>query len=1001
MRSTVLLLFCLFFGITAYSQKAVYDEVSQIKGGGRAFQKTSLFTFETDDVLNRSFNLEGLKQGTVMAIDHEAIQSLVQGQNDFIELSLPVSSRSDVKLTLVRQNIFAEDFALYTSANPKTPIPYDLGLHYKGIIDGDINSSVAVSIFNNEIMGMVNSSEGTFVLGRIQTDRENRHVLYNTKDLDHPAGFDCGTADDGLPYTEADLKPSTGGRDAGDCVRIYIEIDDDIVTQKGGATPATNYITGLFNQSFVLYQNESVTLTISEILAWTTNSPYSGSTSSAMLNSFVANSGAFNGNIGHLVSYQASGGIAYLNTLCNSNPDYRKCFSSIASSYQNVPTYSWSVMVVTHEMGHVIGSKHTHACAWNGNNTAIDGCAGAVEGNCALPGNPVGGGTIMSYCHLNVGINFSLGFGPQPGNVIRNNVNASNNCLTSCGPPPPPPPPAYCSSNGNNSSYEWINKVVLASINNTSGNNQGYGNFTNLSTNLTKGTTYTITLTPGFSGSAYNEYWKVWIDYNGDLDWSDAGEAVAQGSGSGTINVSFTVPAGSPLVTTRMRVSMQYNGYPPNCGSFTYGEVEDYKVVIVGSSGNCNDGIQNNGETGVDCGGPCIACPTCNDGIQNQGETGVDCGGPCAPCPPAGNCFDGIQNNGETGVDCGGPCPKCPTGNCFDGIQNNGETGVDCGGPCEPCPPSGNCNDGIQNNGETGVDCGGSCSPCPTCFDGIQNQGETGIDCGGPCVACPPPPPPGDGSIIHGAYFETGWDGWSDGGVDVARVITSNSYEGLFSIRIADNSGAASAMTSPTLNLLGATGAKIKFHFYAFSMENGEDFFLQYKVGTSWVTIGAYIRGINFNNNTFYSTTVLVPNFVPIANAQFRIQCDAGDNNDQVFIDAITVEKLTGGALVENGFIIEELPAPSLDVPVSSVLDNPDELKELSVYPNPVQDFLNLDFDGEISHVRVLNLNGQEVKITAANYSNKLIDISYLSPGIYFIWVESGGLWYPSKFSKL
>lgn len=53
--------------------------------------------------------------------------------------------------------------------------------------------------------------------------------------------------------------------------------------------------------------------------------------------------------------------------------------------------------------------------------------------------------------------------------------------------------------------------------------------------------------------------------------------------------------------------------------------------------------------------------PTCFDGIQNQGETGVDCGGPCiAICPPP-SCVDGVQNQGETAIDCGGPCPACPT----------------------------------------------------------------------------------------------------------------------------------------------------------------------------------------------------------------------------------------------------------------------------------------------------------------------------------------------------
>lgn len=80
----------------------------------------------------------------------------------------------------------------------------------------------------------------------------------------------------------------------------------------------------------------------------------------------------------------------------------------------------------------------------------------------------------------------------------------------------------------------------------------------------------------------------------------------------------------------------------------------------------CTDGEQNQGELGIDCGGPCDACviipQTCNDNIQNQTETGVDCGGPCPPCGITGGptCTDGIMNGTETGVDCGGDdCPAC------------------------------------------------------------------------------------------------------------------------------------------------------------------------------------------------------------------------------------------------------------------------------------------------------------------------------------------------------
>ena len=70
----------------------------------------------------------------------------------------------------------------------------------------------------------------------------------------------------------------------------------------------------------------------------------------------------------------------------------------------------------------------------------------------------------------------------------------------------------------------------------------------------------------------------------------------------------------------------------------------------------CYDGVRNQRENKVDCGGPCKPCPSCTDGIMNQDETGIDCGGPCGICP---GCNDGIQNNGETSIDCGGWCPSC------------------------------------------------------------------------------------------------------------------------------------------------------------------------------------------------------------------------------------------------------------------------------------------------------------------------------------------------------
>ena len=74
----------------------------------------------------------------------------------------------------------------------------------------------------------------------------------------------------------------------------------------------------------------------------------------------------------------------------------------------------------------------------------------------------------------------------------------------------------YCTSRGNNTADEYINRVQLGSINNLSGNNGGYGNFTALSTNLVRGTSNTITITPTWTATVYNEAYRVWIDYNKD-----------------------------------------------------------------------------------------------------------------------------------------------------------------------------------------------------------------------------------------------------------------------------------------------------------------------------------------------------------------------------------------------------------------------------------------------------------------------------------------------------
>ncbi len=153
---------------------------------------------------------------------------------------------------------------------------------------------------------------------------------------------------------------------------------------------------------------------------------------------------------------------------------------------------------------------------------------------------------------------------------------------------------SYCASKGSSVTDEWIDLVKLGVVNNVTGANAGYGNFTNLVANVPYGSN-TITFSAGFSGSAYTEFWSVWIDYNKNGTFESTEQVVA-GSSSASTNLTgtFTVPTTVLAGNTRMRVSMKYNAAPTTCETFSYGEVEDYTVNI-GAAAITTFSSENNG----------------------------------------------------------------------------------------------------------------------------------------------------------------------------------------------------------------------------------------------------------------------------------------------------------------------------------------------------------------------------------------------------------------------
>ncbi len=238
--------------------------------------------------------------------------------------------------------------------------------------------------------------------------------------------------------------------------------------------------------------------------------------------------------------------------------------------------------------------------------------------------------------------------------------------------------------------------------------------------------------------------------------------------------------------------------------------------------------------------------------------------------------------------------------------------------------------------------------------------------------------------ILHEGYFETGWDGWTEGGNDCARVNSSNSSEGSFSIRLRDNSGVASSMTSPILNLSPYNEIEFSFHFYANSMESGDGFWLQYNDGSGFVTINTWARGTDFNNGTFsnFVITLNSSQFNLTSNAQFRLRCDASGKNDQIFIDEVVITGI--GSSGATARIVTPDSNKLLNTTENEVSKN-----ELRLYPNPVKgDILNVKLSNGIKTnmtYKIINALGQIVKDGKVK---KEIIADKLEAGMYFIQIN-------------
>lgn len=130
---------------------------------------------------------------------------------------------------------------------------------------------------------------------------------------------------------------------------------------------------------------------------------------------------------------------------------------------------------------------------------------------------------------------------------------------------------------------DYIASVTFGTISNVTGcaaTTNPYTYYTTPTTSIARSCSKTCVVA---CGGGFNEKLGIWIDFNADGDFADAGERVYNATTAAVShNAPITIPATATLGKTRMRISCTYTTNPTadGCGTYNYGETEDYDITI-------------------------------------------------------------------------------------------------------------------------------------------------------------------------------------------------------------------------------------------------------------------------------------------------------------------------------------------------------------------------------------------------------------------------------------
>lgn len=393
------------------------------------------------------YSLKGRPAGITEKVTHvQAVSAdlvvltrIRREQPSIVRFSLPLPDQQTAVITMVRAASIAPGQQIRQTGGK--PVRTDRGLHYQTPVKSDFGALSLTELSHGEfhLSGLFAYRGKTYVLA---PDSSGRLLIFPEAEMPGQNPFICATEEGSQPER---LRPTQGGPPptaptaCATTVKVMVEADYQAYLDNGFSVPRTvAWINSVWNVVGRFYAAVDIPLEVTDTYIHTVPDAWpAGATSvGAVIVAFndTLRRRGYTGNIQHLMSTRPAqqGGVAGTAPICQAGP--HAGYSNIYFTYEQLPAYSWTINCIAHEVGHNMGSNHTHWCGWElrpGVFGAIDSCyysQSATGGPCFTNLKPRVG-TVMSYCHIYASVDLTRGFGPLPEIVVRDRF-AQSSCLT-------------------------------------------------------------------------------------------------------------------------------------------------------------------------------------------------------------------------------------------------------------------------------------------------------------------------------------------------------------------------------------------------------------------------------------------------------------------------------------------------------------------------------------------------------------------------------------------